>query len=232
MIHTILAYLLIIFFIFTFCLDFCRNKRTAVISYDYFYLSSNTTTALKGIAAIIIVCHHYCLYQYNYVDHKFVTALIPMNGGNFSLIIFLFLSGYGVTKSELAKPKNISQFFRMRFWKVLKPCLIIYGITFLAYFFLLPDGITEYDIKQNWLNPYVIDISSHNISLELLLNWFCIKMDWYVYTTLVLYVFFYLTTFIYPLNDDSKVDSVKMKRILLLLLMICLYSLLSKEIFP
>lgn len=231
MTHTLLAYLLILLFVFLFCYDFFDGKKTVPSSTDYFYISPSTSTVLKGIAAIIIICHHFCLYQYYNYEQHFYTSIIPMHGGNFSLVIFLFLSGYGVTKSELNRPNTVKQFFKRRFWKVLKPCLIIYGLTFIVYYLFMPNDITQADIENNRLNPYIKEISTHNISCGLIVDWFFVKMDWYVYTTLVLYGLFYITTMVYPLFKKTSLDDVKKKRLLLFLLMISVYYIICCLIY-
>lgn len=226
--YTIWAYILISTLVVVFFYNYLQtSKQGATSANGSFYLSPPVSIALKGIAAVIIICHHYCLYRFNYVEHNLFTSLIPRNGGNFALVIFLFLSGYGVTKSEMTRPNTPKQFLRRRIWKVLKPCLIIYGITFAAYSLLTNVPITEENIRNDHLNPFIIDISQHNYSLKLLADWFLIKMDWYVYTTLVMYAFFWLSTYIYEGTDDAS----KRRRICFLIDITAVYYLICSPIY-
>ena len=227
MIYTSLAYVLILSCVAYFCYEYCSNKNKNVIDANSgFYLSIPTCVAIKGIAAIIIVCHHYTLYRYEYVDHNWFTSLIALNGGNFALVLFLFLSGYGITKSELITPNTISSFTKKRIWKILRPCLIIYFITFICYSFLGFRNILETDIKTNHLNPFIIDISSHNFSLKLLMEWFFIKMDWYVYTTLVMYILFFASVLLFPK------DKVLFRRMLFFTAIVAVYYLIMFLMLP
>lgn len=98
--HTIEATALIALLALLFCGNYLSNKKSEEISYRGFYMSPAVTTALKGLMAIVIICHHYCLYNWSFVEHTRFMSIIPLNGGNFSLAIFLFLSGYGVTKDR------------------------------------------------------------------------------------------------------------------------------------
>ena len=228
MTHTILAYLLILAFIIFFIYDFYKFQHASATT-DYYYLSPSTTSALKGLAAIIIICHHFCLYQFNHVDHNLFYSIIPKNGGNFALAIFLFLSGYGVTKSELSKPLPFIPFIKRRIWKILKPCIIISCITLVCYSLFMPKSITPYDVKDNWLNPFLVEIVQYKYSTGLLGEWFITKMDWYVYTTLVLYLLFFLTTVIKKGKSGRHFED---KRIIMLFLLIIVYYVICCQIYP
>ena len=228
MVHTVEASLLIAILAILFCINYLQNRKQEETFNGDFYLSTNVSTALKGLMAIVIICHHYCLYRYDLVEHiKYFTFIISQNGGNFSLIGFLFLSGYGVTKSEIARLNAPKSFFKKRIWKILKPFLIIYGITFVVYLFFTPYEITESYIKDNHLNPFLAAISSHKISPGLILNWFCFKMDWYVYTTLIMYVLFYLSSYIIKGNDDVSYS----KKISVLVILTVIYYLVCCYIY-
>ena len=227
MLHTIFVYILLILLITAFAHNYLTTRKKGADGLSEYYLSSSVSMALKGIAAVVIICHHYSLYRFDFVDHNLFTSLIARNGGNFALVIFLFLSGYGVTKSEIARPNTPRSFLNRRIWKVLKPCLIIYAITFLAYYYFFPFQISQEDIAHNHLNPFIADISAHNISLGLIVDWFFVKMDWYVYTTLVMYLFFFLTTIVYKGNDETAFR----KRIYLLIGITAVYYIICCPIY-
>ena len=82
-------------------------------------------------------------------------------------------------------------------------------------------------IKENCLNEFISDWSNHNISWLLLVKWYGIKLDWYVFTTLVLYVIFYVSYHIFS-NASS---TVVLKRISMTILLIAIYYVIAHEIF-
>ena len=224
MTHTILAYILIITCTMVFCYDYYSSLKNSGQQKPFytFDLSLSTSLALKGVAAIIIICHHYTLYRYNFVPHNVFTSLIAMNGGNFALIIFFFLSGFGVAKSEILKPNTFASFFKKRIWKISKPCFVIYIITFLIYSLFSFRNISEIDVIENQLNPFIVAISSHDITIELIYNFFFVKMDWYVQTTLIMYTFFFISNVLISENTKEK----KTKKICILTFLTTLYYII------
>ena len=209
------------------CLTRLGGGNTQKLSLDY-YLSTQTSNALKGVCAVVLICHHWCLYNLHTItDPNFIEKILPFFGGNFVLVIFLFLSGYGITKSEEKSPNTVKRYTKKRIWKIYKPALIIYTITALVYIFALKSPVESSQITENWLNGFISDWSNHNITWLLLAKWYGIKLDWYVFTTLVLYVIFYVSYHSFS-NTSSKVVS---KRIFMSILLIAIYYVISHIIY-
>ena len=78
-------------------------------------LSKNDTTAIKGIAIILMLWHHLFLYTNAYGDFAQSMAVVF----KVCVALFLFVSGYGLTKqySKLEKPyfKNTVKFLLKRY---------------------------------------------------------------------------------------------------------------------
>lgn len=162
MAYTILALLLVVFVWGWLVTNYFRNPVGRVIyqrfTLDY-YLSAEVSNALKGASAVVIVCHHWCLYNSQNIINglSFIDLILPVFGGNFSLVIFLFLSGYGITKSEVKSPNGIKKLAKKRVWKIYKHALIIYAITALVYMFALSSPVDASLVKEYHLNPFIED---------------------------------------------------------------------------
>ena len=62
-----------------------------------FALSLNDTTAIKGIAIIAMICHHFFLYQPDWVDRYPYWLELVGTLGKVCVSLFLFCSGYGMS---------------------------------------------------------------------------------------------------------------------------------------
>lgn len=87
-------------------------------------LTITDTNVLKGIALLLLLCHH-CFYTGEPFDDIVINGL-PMIAclGSFSKIcvaLFVFLSGYGLTKQTMAKGNigNVITFYRRRYVKLM-----------------------------------------------------------------------------------------------------------------
>jgi len=91
------------------------------------------TTELKGLAILMIVFSHIGYFLVN--DSHFLYPLTIMAGVGVNL--FLFLSGYGLTASQLAKKLSRWQFYKRRLAKLYVPFwLMIFIYLILDYFIL------------------------------------------------------------------------------------------------
>lgn len=89
---------------------------------NYHFADINTTTALKGIAILIIFFHHVGVNGY------FCHYFNPLGG--IGVAMFLFLSGFGI--SESYKKSQLSHYWRKKIVRILIPYLIwipLYYIT-------------------------------------------------------------------------------------------------------
>jgi len=91
------------------------------------------TTELKGLAILMIVFSHIGYFLVN--DSHFLYPLTIMAGVGVNL--FLFLSGYGLTASQLAKKLSRWQFYKRRLAKLYVPFwLMMFTYLILDYFLL------------------------------------------------------------------------------------------------
>lgn len=194
-----------------------------------FELSPSVSSALKGFLAMAIICHHWCLYTYDGEGIKWFLDPLPRLGGHFCLIIFLFLSGYGVCKSEFKHNNTFKEYLNKRIWKIYKHFLIIYALTFVAYYFIMPKNLPQQVISENHLNPFIFEIGS-NISIDTIFQFFCLKMDWYIWTTLVMYVLFYISFQISKRFNNQKKSLFLVFGALLIVYYIFAYSYYGKPL--
>jgi peptidoglycan/LPS O-acetylase OafA/YrhL len=94
---------------------------------------ADLTQELKGLAILAIVFSH--IGYFLVADHRFLFPLSIMAGVGLNL--FLFLSGYGLVASALAKPRTIIQYYWQRLPRLYLPFwLAIIFFVVLDYFFL------------------------------------------------------------------------------------------------
>ncbi len=107
------------------------------------WFSLRTTTELKGLAILMIVFSHIGYFLVN--DHRFLWPLSIMAGIGVNL--FLFLSGLGLTFSQLHKNLGVRQFYKHRLLKLFTPFWLVIAILFALDFVFL---------KINYSWPYVV----------------------------------------------------------------------------
>lgn len=96
------------------------------------WFPATLTTELKGLAILMIVLSHIGYFLVN--DHRFLWPLTIAAGVGVNL--FLFLSGYGLTVSQLQKDLSVWQFYRKRLLKLFTP------FWFILLVFLVLDFLT------------------------------------------------------------------------------------------
>lgn len=196
-----------------------------------FYLSPSVSNALKGLCSIIIICHHWCLFNHNILGSSYnvFLKLLPMLGGNFCLIIFFFLSGYGITISETKHSNKIFEYSKKRICKIYKPAFIVRFIFIILYFFLVKSEVTLYAKNKYYLSTLLYHFSHKDVTVKLLYEWFIPKMDWYVFTTIVLYIIFYIVYHAIPLK--MELSSKKKYRIFLMVISVSVYYVIAYYFF-
>lgn len=158
------------------------NKRSAVFS--------DTSLLLKALCCLVIICHHYALR----VDGGPLNTLLRIGGGTYALSVFLLLSGYGITRSEMAKPTLPWQYVRKRLWKLLCPYLIVTLVTLVAYWFAGGNGNAA-ELSAARVNTAFVDIGQHRGGLADMIGYVvgAKSLDgamWFVGVTLWSYVAF------------------------------------------
>lgn len=91
------------------------------------------TTELKGAAILMIVLSH--IGYFLVTDHRFLWPLSIMAGVGVNL--FLFLSGFGLTASQLQKNLSIWQFYKRRLLKLFTPFWLSLLVFLVLDFFVL-----------------------------------------------------------------------------------------------
>lgn len=187
MVHTIISYVLIIGLFVIFLKDYKKIDLNNPKMGEY-YLDISSSSALKGICAICIICTHWCTYNLHLTNESPFTQFIPFHFGHFCIIIFMFLSGYGIVTVELKKKSGWRDYLRGRMWKILKPAWIVSFFTLVIYVLWGPRDISMDTVSVNWLHEYMYQISHREFSAFFFAKYFILHLDWYVMTTLVLYL--------------------------------------------
>ncbi len=97
------------------------------------WFPTSLTTELKGLSIVMIVLSHIGYFLVS--DTRFLWPLSIMAGVGVNL--FLFLSGFGLTASQLQKNLSIKQFYQRRLLKLFAPFWLSLFIFVLLDFFLL-----------------------------------------------------------------------------------------------
>jgi len=119
----------IIFSVFFFLVWLLMLKKGT----DFGSLSINKTQELKGLAILMIILSHIGYFLVD--DHRFLWPLSTMAGVGVNL--FLFLSGFGLTVSNLKKNLSVWQFYKRRLIKLFIPLWPMLLIFFALDFFVL-----------------------------------------------------------------------------------------------
>ncbi|MBI2337652.1 acyltransferase [Candidatus Daviesbacteria bacterium] len=135
--------LLTIFFL---CLLLVSIKRIK----EEGFLSKKVTNQLKGFAILAIIFGHIGYFLSS--DTKFLYPLSVLSGTGVNL--FLFLSGLGLTVSNLQSPLPVLSFYKKRLFKLFIPLWIAITLILLADFFLLHRTYPIREIVYSFLGFY------------------------------------------------------------------------------
>ncbi|MFA5131533.1 MAG: acyltransferase [Patescibacteria group bacterium] len=95
------------------------------------WFPSSLTTELKGLAIFVIVLSH--IGYFLVTDTRFLWPLSIMAGVGVNL--FLFLSGFGLTASQMQKNLSVGQFYKKRLLKLFVPFWLALIVFFALDFF-------------------------------------------------------------------------------------------------
>ena len=172
------------------------------------WFPSSLTTELKGLAILMIVLSHIGYFLVN--DTRFLWPLTIAAGVGVNL--FLFLSGFGLTASQLQKDLNAWQFYKKRLLKLFTPFWLVLAIFFVLDFFLLkinyPWGyvvqafcgiFTHADLYQDINSPfwYLTFILGYYLLFPLVFS-----KRWPWLSALTLYIAGYLLIYFQPTQLD------------------------------
>lgn len=145
-------------------------------SYRQDYISMESTNAIKGIFAVIILFSHmsgYIVIGNSFLDTSFLSILRHL--GQLMVAPYLFFSGYGILESVKRKPNYTSTFPRKRILKT----LIHFDIAVISYLLL------------NFLIGPRYPLSSY---LLCWIGWESIgNSNWFVFVILMLYILSFLS---------------------------------------
>lgn len=142
-----------------------------------FHIPIEASNFLKLLACLVILLHHYSQQGLN-MHHVSgpVFEILRSVGGDLSVTLFFFLSGYGLMVSELRREFEPKRFFVKRFWRVLRPFWFVNLIAVIVYCLLGANNIAT-------LTPL------HSVGAVLGVVIFDYSM-WFIYFLLALYILF------------------------------------------
>lgn len=168
-----------------------------------FNLTKNATSELKGIAILTILFGHigYFLSQ----NHQFLYPLSIASGMGVNL--FLFLSGFGLTKSSLGKNLSFFDYYKKRVIRLFLPLWAVLTIFYLLDFFILKKNYPLELIFQNYVGFF--PQSDIYAALNSPLWYFSLILFYYLVFPLTLIgplkyisplILFYLSAFVLKMN--------------------------------
>lgn len=132
---------------------------------------------VKVIACLVIALHHYSQWG---IDKGFLSgpiySVLRSVGGDLSVTLFFFLSGYGLMASETKKHLGFMDFMKKRLWRLLKPFWIA-NIIFVTLFWIFA---TPNIATSSWQNAILSCLG-------------IVPFDgtmWFVKVLLIFYLFF------------------------------------------
>lgn len=118
------------------------------------YLKDNNVTIIKFLLSYLVIFSHSfpITLTTNHTDPINVLTKGQLDLGNFSVCVFLFFSGFFVTKSVL-NSKNAKDFFKKRILKIIPPLFIVLLFTV----FIVGPVFKEISLKDYFSNstPYL-----------------------------------------------------------------------------
>lgn len=132
----------IIFSILFFLIIIITGKKTSEKGLSFSY-----SDELKGLAILMVIFGHAGYFLFS--DHRFLFPLSTVSGVGVN--IFLFLSGFGLTLSELKSKNSIFNFYKLRFKKIFTPMWTVLILLLILDYFLLGKSYSAQTIIQSFL---------------------------------------------------------------------------------
>lgn len=156
------------------------------------YLNKDNTTRVNGIFILIVFFSHFKNYieKINLESSKLMYYIV-IHLDQLMVTTFLFFSGYGVHQSIIKKKKDYVKQMPKKRILIVWINLIIAVLTFMIFNLIL--GI-HIDLKTN-----ILAFS----------GWTSIgNSNWYIFVILFLYLFTYLSYYVFNMNDKKAIISV------------------------
>ncbi len=172
------------------------------------WFPSSLTTELKGLAIFVIVLSHIAYFLVT--DTRFLWPLSIMAGVGVNL--FLFLSGFGLTASQMQKDLGIWQFYKKRLLKLFVPFWLALIVFFALDFFVLHHSYSFSYVAKAFVGIFTHadlyqDINSPLWYFTFILGYYLLyplvyfkKMPWL--SALILYIAGYLLVYFKPAPLD------------------------------
>ena len=171
------------------------HKRDNNLTYQGFRIDKQFSSAIKGMACVMILMSHYetMMHLQQDIDYRGIAYLVGNSAANIALVWFMFISGYGMTVSKSGIKNHISSICE-RCYKVLAPCIFIY-ITSLVLYLFMP-GSLETIYQKTYAIPQELFMFKGQTPFDLtLLISAPFKWYWFVWCILVYYLIFYASDY-------------------------------------
>lgn len=173
------------------------------------FFSLEVTNQLKGFAILAIIFSHIG-YTLSYDNFLFPLSVLAGVGVN----LFLFLSGFGLTLSEMKNPLSILGFYRKRLIKLFIPLWIVITAFFLTDFFIVHKSYPVSEIIKSYFGFFpgaepFINLDSPLWYFTIILFYYLIypliyiKKFPYLTPLLILIISYFILHFSLPVNLDT-----------------------------
>ena len=148
------------------------------------YLSKNTTNLLKFLCAILIMLHHYAQYVCaNDLSDNIIYHILSSQCGFIGVIVFFYLSGYGLMESENKKHLDLVQFIKRRLLKIYLPVVVV-SVLWLPLYYDMNDVVLDFQKIGTY----------RDIATDIFLGMGQDNILWFVKILIFLYITFYILT--------------------------------------
>lgn len=222
MIITDLEFGLILTLIFALFIKGLKKKEEPEV---FFSLDKSMSVGLKGISCILIlIAHFYNMYHWNdnhSISWLHFSKICGNFGANIALVIFMFISGYGLSKSHY-KNETFMNFLKKRIWKVYYPLLIVCIISIILYYLLPSSHLSINELQSHRLSSVIYKCHYLPLYFKETILFTLGYLDWYVLCIIIFYLFFWFSKRLIPLKNESD----RFKNSILLLSMLILYYII------
>ena len=139
-------------------------------------LPKDRTDVVRGLACILIVLHHFCAKLMGMGYSNFLINLIGLRGGVTGVTVFFFLSGWGLSESQLRHRYDAWTFAKKRLIRVFIPLVF----TNLIYY---PFVLWSQGKSFNWADFILNALNIHPID----------GVTWYCNVLILFYFLFYIS---------------------------------------
>ncbi|MBR6384091.1 MAG: acyltransferase [Lachnospiraceae bacterium] len=160
---------IILFFCISFLVTFFWKVKTKKSCTEENAFSKDESTALKGMAALMIFLAHTQTVLADYGYTSIVLKPFSVFGG-MGVLVFFFLSGYGIGKGYCQKEPTV-RYWKNRIIKVLVPACII-SFLFQTAIFLISKGSLKTFVRDMLEGQWYIDV--------IMLCYLCFFISWVI----------------------------------------------------